>query len=461
MAAKDRADIQTEIDALLANNTTGDISPTDVRTVHETSKDSNLNLLDTTAQTVASQTNYTGDLQVSGLSVKPLEEVRIDSASDWPAPVMIGGVSTIRLESKHYVINKSFTMSTPLAWPGTGLTVVIEAKKRAIVTYDGTDSLFRDPDAEGNLEITDLTEWQAPNGNMWDITALTGAWSFQAKDGPKFTNMNGMGSIDGNGVSGFNCEFGTISNFDQGMVATDVNFFEMNDMFVFGNNAASSVYFTIQGASTVGSINFWGITVSNGANETIFDLNTNIQSGIDIVSINRCQQEGGINGLVFKAGSLTQKSNKVLANGSSIIGNTVPGGLLSLTANTTETVISAVNTPTLVLGTWVVEDESQYTGTTAGRLTYNDERDLSAPIDVSISVQPASGNGKVIRAYVAKNGTEIPNSGKSVTVDNGKPSTIPLSWREDTSTTDFYEIFLENKTDDINIVATDGTLRIP
>jgi hypothetical protein len=57
MAAKNRADIQTEIDSLLPDNTTGDISPQDVRTVHETSKDSNLNLLEAGNQTVAGKIN--------------------------------------------------------------------------------------------------------------------------------------------------------------------------------------------------------------------------------------------------------------------------------------------------------------------------------------------------------------------------------------------------------------------
>lgn len=57
MAAKNRVDIQTEIDSLLPDNTTGDISPQDVRTVHETAKDSNLNLLETANQTVASKIN--------------------------------------------------------------------------------------------------------------------------------------------------------------------------------------------------------------------------------------------------------------------------------------------------------------------------------------------------------------------------------------------------------------------
>lgn len=57
MTAKNRADIQTEIDSLLADNTTGDISPQDVRTVNETAKDSNLNLLETANQNVASTIN--------------------------------------------------------------------------------------------------------------------------------------------------------------------------------------------------------------------------------------------------------------------------------------------------------------------------------------------------------------------------------------------------------------------
>jgi len=143
---------------------------------------------------------------------------------------------------------------------------------------------------------------------------------------------------------------------------------------------------------------------------------------------------------------------------SSIIGDTVPGGLLSLTSNATDTVISAVDTPTLVTGTWVVEDTSQFSGTVAGRLTYDDARDISVDVDISISVEPASGNGKVIRAYVAKNGVEITNSGKSTTADNGKAGNMSIAWRADTSTTDFYEVFIENKTDaiDITVIVEDS-----
>lgn len=57
MTAKNRADIQTEINSLLPTTGTGDIDASDIRTVHETSKDSNINVLETSAQTMASTLN--------------------------------------------------------------------------------------------------------------------------------------------------------------------------------------------------------------------------------------------------------------------------------------------------------------------------------------------------------------------------------------------------------------------
>jgi hypothetical protein len=57
MTAKNRADIQADIDTILADNSTGDISEEDIRGVMETAKDSNLNLLETGNQTVAGTIN--------------------------------------------------------------------------------------------------------------------------------------------------------------------------------------------------------------------------------------------------------------------------------------------------------------------------------------------------------------------------------------------------------------------
>lgn len=57
MTAKNRADTQTEINSLLNTSGSGDISAADVRATAETAKDSNLNLLETGDQSVASTIN--------------------------------------------------------------------------------------------------------------------------------------------------------------------------------------------------------------------------------------------------------------------------------------------------------------------------------------------------------------------------------------------------------------------
>jgi hypothetical protein len=414
-------------------------------------------------QTVTGQVNFTGGLQTNGVDVVNFDNlVVIKSASDFPTPVNVGGVDTIVLENKEYVIDGNVTITDPLGYPGPGNRATITAINRSVLTYTGGVALFRDPDAQGEVEITGLTEFRAPGAKMWELTASSGDFVFQSTgEADRFTDCQSLGTVNCNGVSSFSILVGTISNFNQGLVVSDPRFFEINTVFVSGNNAIGCTYFTVQGALTVGSVNFDTMTVTNGTNETLFNINPNIQPGIDALSIRSNTQEGGINGAVFDPGSLNEKDNKVISIGNSIIGDTIPGGLLSLTNNVTDTIISAVNTPTLIAGTWVIEDESQFTGTTAGRLTYNDERDITVDVDISVSVEPASGNGKVIRAYVAKNGVEITNSGKSTTADNGKAGNMSISWRASASTNDYYEVFIENKTDSIDLTVIDCTLRIP
>lgn len=126
MTAKNRADIQTEIDSLLANNTTGDISPTDVRTVHETSKDSNLNVLETANQTVVSKIN----------SATLTDE-------------------TVRMGMQDY--NDLATATTPIAVPGTSTFIDI--------TNDGIG-----PATNKIFKVTGV-------GELWDTTAQLFDWT--------------------------------------------------------------------------------------------------------------------------------------------------------------------------------------------------------------------------------------------------------------------------------------------
>lgn len=386
--------------------------------------------------------------------------VYVRSEDDLPIVTNVGGIDIHRLLNKKYIIDGNVSITNPIGWPGAGNTATITAINRSTLTYTGVNALFYDSAAEGNIEVVGLTEFKAPTVEMWNVTAGTAGFSFQTSgEADRFTDCESLGVINGNGNSSFNIGVGSLSNFNQGLVVNNTNFFEINSCFVFGSNAVGCTYFTVQGALTTGSVNFDTVTVGNGTNETLFNINPNIQAGIDAVNIRLSSQEGGINGDIFAAGSLTEKDTKVLSVGNSIIGNTIPGGLLSMTANASTTL--APTTPKKVVGTWIVREESQFTGSTTGRLTYNDVRSISVDLDAIVSLEPAVGNGIVVRAYIAKNGVAIVGSGKSTTIDKGKPQIIPISWRDDISKNDYFEIFVKNETNSSNITAIDATLRIP
>ncbi len=390
------------------------------------------------------------------------EIVVVKTLADLPAPTMVGGVNTIVLGNKEYLFDGPISSANPLGWPGAGNTATIRAVNRAIWTYTGTDSCFRDPDAEGNIEIHGLTEFQAPTGDMWDVTASTGGWSFQA-GGPacKFTNCNSLGQVDGgaSGNAGFNVFFGTMSDFDQGLVATDLFFFEINTMFLFGNNVAGCTYFTATGANTSGSVNMYTNTFNNGTNETMWDFTSNIESGVDSINLRGNVQEGGINGTVLKAGSLDLTTPKVFSEGNTVLANSRPQALLSLSGNTTDTVITTINTPVKVVGTWVVEKDSQFTSDTTGKMTYNGINDLDTPMVMRFSsIVAGGGQSDTATYYVAKNGTVISSAKAKSTHDTTDPVSTTMVWQETLVTGDFIEVFVENNDDTSDIEVQDGIM---
>lgn len=392
--------------------------------------------------------------------------VLVNSSSDFPTPTMVGGVSSIVLEDKEYLINTDFSMTTPLAYPGTGNRATIKSINRAVLTYTGTDAMFRDTDALGDIEIDGLTQFESPNAPMFALTAVSGTWSFQAKNGPKFTNCTSLGTLDG-GASGngsFNVFFGTFSDFDAGLTATNLFFFEINTMFCFGNNVASTTYFTVTGANSSGSINFFSNTFGNGSNETAFDFDPTIETPVDSINLIGNHVEGGVNGVVFDAASLDLDSGKINSTANDgLIANTTSDGLLSFKGNATATTISSTSTDgtsaVVIAGTWVEADVQQFTSTAGGRLTYNGIKDIRVPVDGIINAITATGTDDV-GLYLAKNGTAIENSGIVQEVQAVDPTHIPMVWQVSMVTGDYLELMVENQTDTDDITVQRAVFRV-
>lgn len=141
------------------------------------------------------------------------------------------------------------------------------------------------------------------------------------------------------------------------------------------------------------------------------------------------------------------------------IPDTRPDGLLSMQSNAAPTTISVAGTYVLVAGTWTVERVSQFTGTAAGRLTYNGGKDAVMPVTISVSVEPVSGAAKDISVRYALNGTTVASSTRTARTSSGSPTSITLPWQDNLSPAGFIEVFITNETDTVDVLVSSAISR--
>lgn len=386
--------------------------------------------------------------------LKPNNREIINQATDFPPAV--GGVIPLVAGTEYY-IGDAVTISAPLDF--SNANIVLRGQTAvSFITYTGTGNMLRGTDA-GRVFIQGLTVDQ-PN-------ATTGDAIFDFRD---TVTPSSIVNIDN--VTILNCD--KIANFSNILGAT------------YGFSAVFACQDGISVLNTGTSILNISELAILGTSATFVgvDLGTNVFSGFEIQNLQIRGEPGGIGisglansgnilsgqrGTVFGCeflGGMTPLQNitsgdiRYVFNANSGIADTFPDLLLSLNNNATETVISAANTPTKVLGTWVVESGSQFTGDASGRGTYNGEVEIRVPITISVAVEPASGTNKTISLYVAKNGSVINNSAITAIADSGDTKTITLVWQDGMVENDYIELWAENNSDSINLLITDSVMRL-
>lgn len=388
----------------------------------------------------------TFDADTDGL--KPSNRVIINQASDFPTAV--GGFIPLAPDTEYY-IGAKVTVANPFSL--TGDVVFGGQPYVSQVTYAGSGDLFTGTDS-GALVIKGIT-LDFPNADLFNLTNTTPA---------SVVNVIDTVIISGNSL-------GTCTDI-VGIVFSLCAFLSLQDGYTAGGTDTSVI-----SVSRVGM-------ASTSATFKAVDLGSNVYDSLEVMNLQVTAPAGafGISGLVSSGnisvgqigniqsceflGGCTPLENitrddvryNFIANGGIV--DTAPDALLSLESNATDTVISTINTPVLVAGTWTIEDTSQFTGTVAGRATYNGERDITAPITVSLSVEPASGTNKDITAYVAINGSIVSASGVLTRADNANPIPMTLIWQQTLSENDYVEVFVENNTDTVDILVGNAVLRI-
>jgi len=140
--------------------------------------------------------------------------------------------------------------------------------------------------------------------------------------------------------------------------------------------------------------------------------------------------------------------------------DTMPDSFITMTGNATATTIAVTGTPVLIAGTWTEEQSSQFTTTAAGRITYNGERNLKAPILASLSCRMVSGSDTDVTFSLYKNGVQIAASQQGNTVKAAATGNTSIMWQDDIAEGDYFELFVANEDGTINILVEDAKFLI-
>lgn len=374
--------------------------------------------------------------------------VVVNSIADFPAAV--AGVITLEA-NKVYIIAASISTSNRFVLAANNAFTSHNVHAPAF-TYTGSGTMFTGTDVSSSFENINLS---ATSGILFSVTDSVGGVKACVMEKVAFNCATFGTFTDLSVLSMRNCG-GTAT---QGMTLTGSNW---NAVGVVRTSisSASATFIAMDIGSSVSPT--WDIDnlVAIGPSGAIGVKGVLSSGNVPTGSIGRIRNCSFIGGMTTPLVNIDVDDIRwsIQAN-SPNVANTMPDGLLAMVGNSTTTSLT-VGTPTLVSGTWTVERESHFTGTTAGRLTYNGERDLTTPIDIVLTASPDSGVGKTIRAYVAKNGTEVASSGKAIIADNGTPLTLAVPWQDTLVTTDYIEVFIENESDSTNVTVVDATLRI-
>jgi hypothetical protein len=379
--------------------------------------------------------------------------ITINEEADFP----VQDASTITLESgKGYYIANPFTTAKQFVCDQASLFSYGSAGV-AQITYTGTSPMFSITNSR--VAISQIAV-DCPNSAFFSLTG-SGTGDIQERincESVEVFNCTSIGTATGCGavvmsIMGFDNVTGTSGLTFSGSSSV---IWSLDKVVIAGLGATATAIDL--GAATTNELEFIDIIFLGNAAATAISgaaSSANITTG-GLAVVADCN----FSSLTTPLNTITNQDIRWSFRGNAGLGDTYPDGLLSLHSNATATTISLVNTPVLVAGTWNIESVSQFTGTAAGRLTYNGERDIHVPIDVSTSLDPSAGTNKDLSIYVALNGTPITNSSMKVRADSGNPQAVSTHWQLVMSTNDYIEVYVENNTDTTNIVVIDAILRL-
>lgn len=387
---------------------------------------------------------------VQAVPVVPINQVVINDLSDLPAP----SAGVIQLaDYTHYIIAANISGSDRIVL-GIDNTITCNSVFSPCWAYTGSGNMFTGVDV--NVHILNV-RLNCPNGTVFDMSSPTASGGnifygqgIIIESCAKVGHFNNINTVD--------ISSGTAANATIGITVagnTNWSIFSFDKWAMFSSSATfigidfgTSLHKTLELNDLVIRAPAGAIGLKGAADSA------NLVTGA-LATVTNGEFSGGLTPLsVFDTCDIrwNYKAN-------SGIPDSVSDFLMSFNGNTTATTIAFVNTPVKVNAVWTVERSSRFTCTTTGRATFIAERDDFFPLDLAIGLISVGGTPIDATAYIAINGSVIANSGISVAISGSDQKSISIPWQKLLSEDDYGEIFVENNTNDNNIIVESSIFR--
>jgi len=391
--------------------------------------------------------NILDELLVRGSPVSGSEV--ISQESDFA----VQDATTITLEAQtNYLISATFSTAKRFI-AQNGSSWQSGSQRGHAVTYTGTGNMFTGSDVSFYIHDTTIS---CPTAQAFEFTdTVEGLQIFiaeriQIDEAEKWGTFNGMLAAENNNSNSPDIDDGiTIGGTNPVIVS--------NQRLAMTSTSVSFIGFDLGSASI--SIAEWSdlffIAPSGAIGISGLASSGNVPTGFSAMVVNS-SFSGGMTDLQ----NITTDDIRWLFRDNTPTKDTFPDALISFRSNATETVVSTQDVPVIVNATWVEQQVSFFTSTSAGRLTYNGERDLPGPIDISCGLISSGGGSITVTVYIASNGSVLTASGVPIDISGNSAQTLSIPWQGTISEDDFVEVFVENNSNTTNIIVEYATFRI-
>lgn len=381
-------------------------------------------------------------------AILPLSTKTVVIEKEADFPTAIAGVITLAPLTRYQLINSITTSSRFVLNDRT--VVGGDGGNLSPLTYTGSGTMFTSVNSTVSFENLRI---DCPAGKVFDATNPSTTDKAIIMDRVVVDNCDVIGNIaDVFGVLWNNVRFSNV-------ITNGLSFAGNNQFVLLESSFVNQLTGTLidLGSSTTDGLSFVNSVVITSAAATLLSglpNSGNINAGgIGTVINNRSIGSIGLVNI-----SPDDALWQFLLNDT--IPDTRPDGLLSMQGNATNTVITLEDTGVLVAGTFVIQETSQFTGTTGGRLIYNGGKDSKLPLTASVTIEPVSGGSQDMGIEVAINGVVIPDSLRVSSTASGSPITLDMHWQAVMTTNDFVEIFVSNRSVTTDVLVTSAILRV-